>query len=273
MAFPPLNLPSLSAAPTPSAPIAAAPPLSALPRTPPRGYPVAKPHAARMIHAYSPAQPSPLSRILMLGNSPGSSDGGRKPLSALDPLREEDERMAEEGEEEADRMRLEDDDENPFSPIVVGRPMSLAEELGVTLSPPSPPAPVPARDTKGKGRAVAPPLAPAALAGSKRPLDKENAGGKAAKKKRESRKEKESEKGAGPTARAKSSAPTSKTGRETRSSSSKAAPAGSSRAGSSRETRSKPSSPPRLRVTGAGGGPRRVPIDSAEAPKLRPRKA
>lgn len=37
-------------------------------------FPVAKPLAQRMIHAYSPAKPSPLSRILMLGNSPNSPD-------------------------------------------------------------------------------------------------------------------------------------------------------------------------------------------------------
>ncbi|KAL1713197.1 Afadin and alpha-actinin-binding-domain-containing protein [Schizophyllum commune] len=251
MAFPPLNLPSLSAAPTPSAPIAApsSAPLSTLPpRTPGRGYPVAKPLASRMIHAYSPAQPSPLSRILMLGNSPGSDGDSRPPISALDPLREEDEHAM---DEEEDGRGVIDDDDNPFSPMVTRKPMSLAEELGVTLSPPSPPpAPAPTRDTKGKGRA----------------------------KKKESRKEKEKdgEKAAAPAAKAKAGASsTSKSsGRETRSSSSKTATAASSRAGSSRETRSKGSSPPpKLRVTGAGGGPRRVPIDSAEAPKLRPRKA
>ncbi|KAL1707881.1 Afadin and alpha-actinin-binding-domain-containing protein [Schizophyllum commune] len=276
MAFPPLNLPSLSAAPTPSAPIAApsSAPLSTLPpRTPGRGYPVAKPLASRMIHAYSPAQPSPLSRILMLGNSPGSDGDSRPPISALDPLREEDEHAM---DEEEDGRGVIDDDDNPFSPMVTRKPMSLAEELGVTLSPPSPPAPAPAptRDAKGKGRAVAPP----SLAGNKRPLDKENAGDKAKKKKKESRKEKEKDgdKVAAPAAKAKAGASsTSKSsGRETRSSSSKTATAASSRAGSSRETRSKASSPPpKLRVTGAGGGPRRVPIDSAEAPKLRPRKA
>ncbi|KAL1678883.1 Afadin and alpha-actinin-binding-domain-containing protein [Schizophyllum commune] len=275
MAFPPLNLPSLSAAPTPSAPVAApsSAPLSTLPpRTPGRGYPVAKPLASRMIHAYSPAQPSPLSRILMLGNSPGSDGDSRPPISALDPLREEDEHAM---DEEEDGRGVIDDDDNPFSPMVTRKPMSLAEELGVTLSPPSPPpAPAPTRDTKGKGRAVAPP----SLAGNKRPLDKENAGDKAKKKKKESRKEKEKDgdKAVAPAAKTKAGASsTSKSsGRETRSSTSKTATAASSRAGSSRETRSKASSPPpKLRVTGAGGGPRRVPIDSAEAPKLRPRKA
>lgn len=40
-----------------------------------RLFPLAKPLAPRMSHAYSPAKPSPLSRILMLANSPDSLDG------------------------------------------------------------------------------------------------------------------------------------------------------------------------------------------------------
>ncbi len=40
------------------------------PIAPRRPFPVAKPFAQRMFHAYSPAKPSPLSRILMLANSP-----------------------------------------------------------------------------------------------------------------------------------------------------------------------------------------------------------
>ncbi|KAG2742975.1 hypothetical protein P692DRAFT_20866096 [Suillus brevipes Sb2] len=52
------------------------------PKTPPapivntrRPFPLAKPLAPHMSHAYSPAKPSPLSRILMLANSPDSLDG------------------------------------------------------------------------------------------------------------------------------------------------------------------------------------------------------
>ncbi|KAG2137581.1 Afadin and alpha-actinin-binding-domain-containing protein [Suillus bovinus] len=52
------------------------------PKTPPapvvntrRPFPLAKPLAPHMSHAYSPAKPSPLSRILMLANSPDSPDG------------------------------------------------------------------------------------------------------------------------------------------------------------------------------------------------------
>ncbi|KAG2363148.1 Afadin and alpha-actinin-binding-domain-containing protein [Suillus spraguei] len=51
------------------------------PKTPPapivktrRPFPLAKPLAPHMSHAYSPAKPSPLSRILMLANSPDSLD-------------------------------------------------------------------------------------------------------------------------------------------------------------------------------------------------------
>ncbi|KAG2042756.1 Afadin and alpha-actinin-binding-domain-containing protein [Suillus americanus] len=51
------------------------------PKTPPapvmnthRPFPLAKPLAPHMSHAYSPVKPSPLSRILMLANSPDSTD-------------------------------------------------------------------------------------------------------------------------------------------------------------------------------------------------------
>lgn len=40
-----------------------------------RPFPLAKPLAPHMSHAYSPVKPSPLSRILMLANSPDSLDG------------------------------------------------------------------------------------------------------------------------------------------------------------------------------------------------------
>ncbi|KAJ3555581.1 hypothetical protein NM688_g2497 [Phlebia brevispora] len=60
----------------------------ALPTTPGRRpFPLAKPLAQRMIHAYSPAKPSPLSRILMLANSPGSPPG---PALKMPPLSEDE---------------------------------------------------------------------------------------------------------------------------------------------------------------------------------------
>uniref|UniRef100_A0A0W0G6R5 Afadin and alpha-actinin-binding-domain-containing protein n=1 Tax=Moniliophthora roreri TaxID=221103 RepID=A0A0W0G6R5_MONRR len=77
-----------------------------------------------MIHAYSPARPSPLSRILMLGNSPDN----------MNPVLEA------EAEEWTDMDEM-------FPEIKdVGPPMSLAQELGVSESPPeSPVAPPPLR--------------------------------------------------------------------------------------------------------------------------------
>ncbi|TRM58711.1 hypothetical protein BD626DRAFT_510293 [Schizophyllum amplum] len=211
MAFPPLNLPPLPSAPaSTSAPAPLSSVAPALPRTPSRGYPVAKPHASRMIHAYSPAQPSPLSRILLLGTRP---------------------------------------EDDPFPPIEPAKPMSLAEELGITLSPPSPPAPAPpVRDMKGKGRAPPPPPR-TALGGRRR------------------RRRRTAEKvAAPPRVGAGSSRAVTR--------SSKAGAGSSSRAGLSREAGSKPSSPPRPRMMRAGQpGPRRVPVDSEDAPKLRQKKA
>ncbi|KAG8221070.1 hypothetical protein J3R82DRAFT_2585 [Butyriboletus roseoflavus] len=54
------------------------------PRTPPpsrRPFPMAKPLASHMMHAYSPVKPSPLSRILMLADSPESPESEPLPKS------------------------------------------------------------------------------------------------------------------------------------------------------------------------------------------------
>ncbi|KAG6879947.1 hypothetical protein C0992_009305 [Termitomyces sp. T32_za158] len=123
------------------------------PETPPpaeRLFPVAKPLAQHMIHAYSPVKPSPLSRILMLGNSPdspGALNSGLEDMSSLEPVVEEDERIP--GFEE------------PTAPTVQ---MSLAAELGIPESPPDSPLQEkevkrssdnrPAVATTAKGRAI-----------------------------------------------------------------------------------------------------------------------
>jgi hypothetical protein len=143
------SLPTQPALPPPLPPLAAhqsqsstspavSPPLeSAGPSTPPaarRPFPVAKPFAQRMIHAYSPAKPSPLSRILLLGNSPNSPDGmGASDTSDLSslllPVVEEDENAL--GFEEVP----------VFIQATSIRPqpqMSLAAELGVESPPESP---------------------------------------------------------------------------------------------------------------------------------------
>ncbi|KAI0642311.1 Afadin and alpha-actinin-binding-domain-containing protein [Trametes meyenii] len=105
---------SSSALPAQSAPIP--------PKTPGvRPFPMAKPFAARMIHAYSPAKPSPLSRILMLANSPDSPEGA--PLAALPESPAED---------SADAGPSSNAPSNP-EPI-----RSLAEELGVSEDDDSP---------------------------------------------------------------------------------------------------------------------------------------
>ncbi|KAJ6514929.1 Afadin and alpha-actinin-binding-domain-containing protein, partial [Mycena vitilis] len=101
------------------------------PATPPNfrlPFPMAKPFMPRMVHAYSPAKPSPLSRILMLGNSPATpadSDVGAADISMpLEALLEED---------EGDGAPLVD---ALFPEVAVTRQPTLAEELGVSESPP-----------------------------------------------------------------------------------------------------------------------------------------
>ncbi|KAK7685742.1 hypothetical protein QCA50_011088 [Cerrena zonata] len=81
------TVPSSSSAPSTSAP------QPQVPNTPGnrRPFPVAKPLATHMIHAYSPVKPSPLSRILLMANSPDSPENGGAP--ALQTLTEEDESM------------------------------------------------------------------------------------------------------------------------------------------------------------------------------------
>ncbi|KAG7445122.1 uncharacterized protein BT62DRAFT_970370 [Guyanagaster necrorhizus] len=89
-----------------------------------RPFPMAKPFASHMIHAYSPVRPSPLSRILQLGSSPTSPNGNFEHSSSpggLEALPEEDEQAL---------------FQTPQEPV-----MSLAQELGVSESPPEPERP------------------------------------------------------------------------------------------------------------------------------------
>lgn len=73
--FKPLQAPAFTSTEGASSSSGVAPssqvPISASPA--PLHFPKAKPLAPHMIHAYSPARPSPLSRILMLNNSPGEA--------------------------------------------------------------------------------------------------------------------------------------------------------------------------------------------------------
>ncbi|KAJ4470472.1 Afadin and alpha-actinin-binding-domain-containing protein [Lentinula aciculospora] len=126
-----LPSPSDSVDPVPQTPLAGA--RQAFP------YPVAKPFATHMIHAYSPVRPSPLSRILMLGNSPespsnlSSNDGWNS--RGLEALMEADEL---ENDQVEDLLETE-----LFPPIPQSRASSddeggltLAQQLGVSESPP-----------------------------------------------------------------------------------------------------------------------------------------
>ncbi|KAJ8092951.1 hypothetical protein PM082_011271 [Marasmius tenuissimus] len=97
-----------------------APPNLKVPETPAEHrrnlpFPMAKPYAPRMIHAYSPARPSPLSRILMLGNSPDSNKSDDSGL--LEPVPEEE----------------------MFPEIPMEDREAAAQELGVSESPPESP--------------------------------------------------------------------------------------------------------------------------------------
>ncbi|OCB87664.1 hypothetical protein A7U60_g5190 [Sanghuangporus baumii] len=78
-----------------------------------RPFPVAKPLAEHMIHAYSPARPSPLSRIMMLANSPAQSFAPAKDRLLFGSVATGDEHQPSAG---------------PSSGTV---PMMLEEELGI----------------------------------------------------------------------------------------------------------------------------------------------
>ncbi|KAJ3966153.1 Afadin and alpha-actinin-binding-domain-containing protein [Lentinula raphanica] len=118
--------PESDAAPGPSTPLAEA--RRAFP------FPVAKPLANHMIHAYSPVRPSPLSRILMLGNSPDSPSNNASETDSesrgLEALIEEDELIAAELFPPVSRSRASSDDEGG---------LTLAQQLGISDSPPEPP--------------------------------------------------------------------------------------------------------------------------------------
>jgi hypothetical protein len=116
--------PSAPFAPAPSLP----PPVPSVPESPSRHlFPpyTGRPIAPHMVHAYSPVKPSPLSRILMLAESPDSPE--EPPIPRLGALVEQD--------EPADEMDVDADNEDVYAPVSPTpakrtRRSSLAQELG-----------------------------------------------------------------------------------------------------------------------------------------------
>ncbi|TFK29578.1 hypothetical protein FA15DRAFT_663719 [Coprinopsis marcescibilis] len=122
----------------------------ATPSPPRRPFPMAKPFAQRMVHAYSPAKPSPLSRILQLSNSP--LELPELPSMSID------------GDIPGDEYEYEDEEDDDSPPGLnegyIPQPqasepqMSLAAELGVTESPPD----TPLQDNRAVTSRAAPPV-------------------------------------------------------------------------------------------------------------------
>ncbi|KAF9269252.1 hypothetical protein L218DRAFT_429376 [Marasmius fiardii PR-910] len=244
-----------------------------VPGTPPRtlSFPVAKPLAPRMIHAYSPARPSPLSRILMLANSPDLNTSGDL---GLDTVPEEDmfPEIPLEDREAAAELPPDSSEERDH-------PMTLAQELGVSESPPEspighdlrPPSPplqerrgdsnvvVAGKSSTAKGRVIH----TSSAAGMK---SKATAtGGTAAPKSTVSSRRKPPPMNARPTVRAVVSAPKVEAGVKEKENKGKGATS------SSQPTTSADPPRPKLKpsVPGVGvgrGAPRRVPVGSVDAP-------
>ncbi|KAF8972768.1 Afadin and alpha-actinin-binding-domain-containing protein [Flammula alnicola] len=248
-----------------------------------RPFPVAKPFAPRMIHAYSPVKPSPLSRILMLADSPVTPTNLLGSDISLSPTSGPLESVAEEPDDGGLGYitgALNDAVHLPQEPE-----MSLAAELGVESPPDTPlqekkvePNVAPPRPIFGRGRVFH--LEP----NSKKPrssADKGKAKAEPAPRARTSalgEKENSNTKKApsgkagrvspalpgGNAAAPRKVSPTGNAGKPAPKVLPNAAPASSLAVGTSR---TKPPAKPPLPPI-AGGGPRRVLINSADAPPI-----
>ena len=128
-------------------------------KSPSQGFPVAKPLAQRMIHAYSPVRPSPLSRVLTV-DSPSPPHG---PLAVSSGFNDPFDSMAVDTvvEKRAPLATLmEEDWAKPLEDVGKGkeveREMTLEEELGISMDiDPDPPLKV--KNTPTSPRKVKPP--------------------------------------------------------------------------------------------------------------------
>ncbi|KAI0628058.1 Afadin and alpha-actinin-binding-domain-containing protein [Trametes polyzona] len=253
------------------------PPPPPVPQTPGvRPFPMAKPFAARMIHAYSPAKPSPLSRILMLANSPDSPENSGPALASLPESTAEDESMEQAGSAAppirslAEELGVSEDDDSPLreeqpvpskpaaQPQGAKRKAAGASSEGERRTQPSrattASSAAPAAKDKGKARAdVVPGAAPTSRTRAGSALEKENV------------KRTKLSNGAKPPA----AQDARKSSRTTSSASAKHAAAtarsraGPGAGGSGSSGGKAPSSRPK-------GGARRVPVGSAEAAPVPP---
>ncbi|KAI0364368.1 hypothetical protein BV20DRAFT_974567 [Pilatotrama ljubarskyi] len=233
---------------------------ASVPQTPGvRPFPMAKPFAARMIHAYSPAKPSPLSRILMLANSPDSPEGAKLaslPESAAEDSSMEDSRPpdSEPIRSLAEELGVSEDDDSPL------REKPPKAEVGVQgtkrkAGPSSeserriqPSRAAVVKDTKGKGRAADSQPGPTSRSRAGTALEKENVKRVKLSTATSAAKAQEVKKSARSTAVPSSGKPTNSSAPTTRG---RTAPP---------STGSGSKAPPRPK-----GGARRVPIGSAEA--------
>lgn len=180
------------------------------PQTPPapvvntrRPFPLAKPLAPHMSHAYSPAKPSPLSRILMLANSPDSLDGvseGSKdsPTSIPPPVattktfpsesESDDSPLREKKTEpnfvvlppfnkvlppESKRFSTKEKGKTKAEPVVLGKQKSEKENRDKVFRKPSPslpPAPQPKLKTTSSATSKPAPKLPSGKGGARRVL-------------------------------------------------------------------------------------------------------
>ncbi|KAI0769209.1 Afadin and alpha-actinin-binding-domain-containing protein [Irpex lacteus] len=244
-----------------------------------RPFPMAKPLAPHMVHAYSPVKPSPLSRLLRLGNSPDSPDAPPLAAPTLGTLAEAEDESGEFSVSPTPAPRLR------HTPAPVQQPqMSLAAELGVSEDDDSGELDSPLRDRvnsvedlpprptsalgryhsakdKGKGKAKAQPQpssssrtrapAPTAVTEKPRPKTRSSTGSAAGASKPKASSSKVIGGGVA-----------KKTTRMTRSAAASVGGAGPS------NSRSATSAKPTITKSTTRGGPRRVPIGSSQAAAL-----
>ncbi|KAI0259428.1 Afadin and alpha-actinin-binding-domain-containing protein [Gloeopeniophorella convolvens] len=245
---PPFTPPLASPEPSPAPPPQAAAPPPAQPETPPppRPFPLAKPLARNMVHAYSPAKPSPLSRILMLADSPDSlppltADSAPAPEPAPAPVPA----PVFEPPVPAPAPVFE-----PPAPVPLPAPATAPAPVPLrTSNPPPAPAPAPAPLRRSKRKSAEAGLDAAdPNAGDPRAPEKENTIRRRLK---------------GPAAASRKAAPAKAAPAQ------KSAPKAKAEAGPPAPAPAAGGAAGRLLAAvgkgNAGGGARRVPIDSAEA--------